>query len=321
MVDLHLAQKAFGVTVLISLVPNLLLYLVPTSMLTRKPRRGELVLSSLFLCFACGGLLGDVFIHILPHLLSEHGEHDSHDSERVLHEEAAGAAGDHGHDHHHGHEHHDEGEHGGHNHREHISIGVALLLGFMFFFIFERIINSGLAGHDHGSHSHGDDADSKKGKKDKKYSLSSLSTSGWLNIAADCMHNFTDGVAIGATFASGGSIALATSISVFFHEIPHEIGDLSILIKSGMSKSEAIKTQFVTAGTALIGTAVGLFAQRNETIERHILAATAGGFVYISTVSILPSITAAHSDFRQVVLEAVCFLVGISFMIAVAYLE
>jgi zinc transporter 7 len=304
MVETHLAQKAFGVTLLISLVPNLLLYALPSTLLTRKSRKGELVISSLFLCFACGGLLGDVFIHILPHLLSEHDKEEA---------PSDGIQSDHHHDHDH------EGEHGDHNHRDFISIGVALLFGFLFFFVFERVINSGLIRHDH-SHGHGDDADSKRSKKDKD-STSLLSTTGWLNIAADCMHNFTDGVAIGATFASGGSIALATSISVFFHEIPHEIGDLSILIKSGMSKSEAIRTQFITAGTALIGTAVGLFAQRNEAIERHILAATAGGFVYISTVSILPSIAAAHSDFRQVVLEAACFLLGVSFMVAVAYLE
>ena len=71
-------------------------------------------------------------------------------------------------------------------------------------------------------------------------------------------------------------MALATAVSVFFHEIPHEIGDFSVLIKSGLSKVEAIQMQFYTAIAAFVGTAVGLFAQRNKTIEAYMLAATAG---------------------------------------------
>jgi zinc transporter 7 len=34
-------------------------------------------------------------------------------------------------------------------------------------------------------------------------SFSKLAVSGWLNLLADAMHNFTDGIAIGASFASG----------------------------------------------------------------------------------------------------------------------
>ena len=38
------------------------------------------------------------------------------------------------------------------------------------------------------------------------------------------MHNFTDGIALGASFASGKGLAMATLLSVLFHEIPHELG-------------------------------------------------------------------------------------------------
>ena len=62
-----------------------------------------------------------------------------------------------------------------------------------------------------------------------------LTASGWLNISADFMHNFTDGLAMGASHATGdGGLALAATLSIFFHEVPHEVGDFTILIESGM---------------------------------------------------------------------------------------
>jgi solute carrier family 39 (zinc transporter), member 7 len=59
--------------------------------------------------------------------------------------------------------------------------------------------------------------------------------SGWLNIIADMMHNFTDGIALGVVFQSNNpTLAVATTVSVFIHEIPHELGDFAILIESGL---------------------------------------------------------------------------------------
>jgi zinc transporter 7 len=61
-----------------------------------------------------------------------------------------------------------------------------------------------------------------------------MQPSGYLNLLADSMHNLTDGIAIGAAFASGKGLAVATFISVILHEVPHEIGDFSILVQSGL---------------------------------------------------------------------------------------
>ena len=42
----------------------------------------------------------------------------------------------------------------------------------------------------------------------------SLSAGGYLNLAADSMHNFTDGIAIGASFVGGKSVGIAMTLSV-----------------------------------------------------------------------------------------------------------
>merc|ERR1712131_494870 len=49
-----------------------------------------------------------------------------------------------------------------------------------------------------------------------------LAVAAWLNLAADFAHNFTDGLAIGASFLDGQSIGVITTLTILLHEVPHE---------------------------------------------------------------------------------------------------
>jgi zinc transporter ZupT len=62
--------------------------------------------------------------------------------------------------------------------------------------------------------------------------------SGYLNLAADLAHNFTDGPAIGASFRGGRGLGILTTMTVLLHEVPHEVGDFAILVQSGCSKKQ-----------------------------------------------------------------------------------
>ncbi len=79
--------------------------------------------------------------------------------------------------------------------------------------------------------------------------------------------------------------------------------------------------QFFTAIAAYVGTVVGLTARRNKNLEKYMLAATAGGFVYLAATNILPPITQSPDSLLQVAAELVAFLTGVGFMVAVAFLE
>ena len=80
-----------------------------------------------------------------------------------------------------------------------------------------------------------------------------VKVAGYLNLFADTFHNFTDGLAIGASFLAGDGVGKITTLTILLHEVPHEVGDYAILIQSGMKPMKAIMMQLVTAVGALTG--------------------------------------------------------------------
>ena len=87
----------------------------------------------------------------------------------------------------------------------------------------------------------------------------SLRLSAYLNLFGDFTHNITDGLAMAASFYSSPALGAVTTIATFCHEIPHEIADYSILIKSGFTKRQAMGSQFFTAVGAFVGTFLGIW--------------------------------------------------------------
>lgn len=51
----------------------------------------------------------------------------------------------------------------------------------------------------------------------------------------------------------GLKLGVTLVLSIFFHEIPHEVGDFSYLLKNKMSGFNALLSQFATASGAFLG--------------------------------------------------------------------
>ena len=114
-------NKAFALTTLISVAPTLVLLLIPFGKGGGQSSSGiPPGLHKALLSFAAGGLLGDVFLHSIPHLLMEHGhDHGDHDHNHD-HEDApllSRQAADHDHDHDHDHDRDHDHDHD-HDHEE-----------------------------------------------------------------------------------------------------------------------------------------------------------------------------------------------------------
>lgn len=202
--------------------------------------------------FAIGSLLGAAFLGLLPHAI-----------------DAAGLAAVHG-------------------------IGLAFALGILLFFALEKAViwrhchthdcemHGGLEGgappHDHGhavDHGHG---------------LRALAA-GRLILVGDGLHNFLDGVLIGAAFMTGTDVGIVTALAVAAHELPQEVGDLAVLLHGGFSAKRAFLANLGVGITTLLGGLVAYFAFAPFAVWLpYVLAVAAGSFVYVAVADLIPGL-------------------------------
>ncbi|XP_066152471.1 protein catecholamines up isoform X2 [Euwallacea fornicatus] len=311
---------AMGSTLIISAAPFFILFLVPLDSADK-----DAPLLKILLAFASGGLLGDAFLHLIPHAT-------------MAVESSEGAEGIHGHGHSHGHREEEEPEHA-----HDMSVGLWVLAGIVAFLVVEKGVRIIKGRHGHG-HSHvtskpkaadKKNSTNKKEKsknKDEKPSSKAvkakpqedIKVAGYLNLAADFSHNFTDGLAIGSSYLAGNTVGIVTTITILLHEVPHEIGDYAILLQSGVSRKNAMLLQLTTALGALAGTAISLLAQNSTGVlaAAWILPFTAGGFIYIALVSVIPELLDEENpSFKQTILQILSMLLGVGMMVLVAEFE
>ncbi|PNF31147.1 Zinc transporter foi [Cryptotermes secundus] len=152
-----------------------------------------------------------------------------------------------------------------------------------------------------------------------------LSSVAWMVVMGDGLHNFTDGMAIGAAFAANIAGGFSTAVAVFCHELPHELGDFAVLLKAGMSAKQAVFYNLLSSVLSLLGMVLGVFLGESETATASVFAAAAGMFLYIALVDMIPELTTSHSkeggSLCQCLLQCVGLLSGIGIMLLIATYE
>lgn len=172
---------------------------------------------------------------------------------------------------------------------------LAIIAGILLFYVVDRLL----------SHSH-------HGKE--KHSHDAL-----LNVVADVLHNFLDGMAIASSFQISSFVGITTTFAIFIHEISHEVGDFVMLLRSGYSLRQAYFSNFITGLSALAGTCLTLYSSTTS-LERYILPIVVGNFLYISLVTMLAG-SRKTKGLGTLATEVFAYTLGASFMYLVILIE
>ncbi|KAI3818362.1 hypothetical protein L1987_12167 [Smallanthus sonchifolius] len=347
---------AMGCSLLVSLASLICLVLLPLIFFQGKPSK---VLVDSLAVFGAGAMLGDAFLHQLPHALG--GGHSHSHGNHV----------DESHDHSHSHSHSIED----------LSIGLSILVGIVVFLLVEKVVryveerSGGIDSWGHGHHHHhhkktdslqdinGDDDNSKNPTLDGKSlsekrseslvrkrntnnnSVADSSTEngtesnmksmikeepvpqssnlvfGYLNLISDGVHNFTDGMALGSAFLLYGSVGgWSRTLFLLAHELPQEIGDFGILVRSGFSVSKALFFNFLSALVALAGTALALSLGQDPGQSSLIEGFTAGGFIYIA-LGVMAEMNNGSSSLKTSLIQLTSLVSGMSVALFISLIE
>lgn len=149
------------------------------------------------------------------------------------------------------------------------------------------------------------------------------SATAWMVIAGDGLHNFSDGMAIGAAFATSLTGGLSTSIAVLCHELPHELGDFALLLKAGMRLRQALLYNCLSSLLCLFGMFVGIAVGNIQSANAWVFAGAAGMFIYIALVDMVPELSCETQGSVGVkfLIQVVGMSLGIAIMFFIAFYE
>ncbi len=143
----------------------------------------------------------------------------------------------------------------------------------------------------------------------------------WINLVGDGMHNFIDGLIIGASYSVSIPIGIATTLAVVLHEIPQEFGDFGILVNAGLSVRKALGLNFLCACLAVLGTLIALtLGPVVKDFPLIMMPITAGGFIYLAGSDLIPELHKEVSVGRSL-LQLLSVIAGVVIMALLLFLE
>ncbi len=183
---------------------------------------------------------------------------------------------------------------------------ILILFGIILFFCLEKFL------HWHHHHVESDEEEIEDMK---------IHPVGPMVIVSDVVHNFIDGVIIAASFMVSIPLGIATTIAVMLHEIPHEIGNVALLIHAGFTKKRAVILNCLSALASVAGALLLILVGKNvEMISYYLLPFAAGGFIYIAGSDLVPEL---HKDvgLKKALLQLLGIIIGILLMAALLFIE
>jgi zinc and cadmium transporter len=110
-------------------------------------------------------------------------------------------------------------------------------------------------------------------------------------VLAAMLHSFVDGAAMATAFVASPKIGWLTALAIALHEIPHRIGDFAVLIHLRQGSRRALQLAMLAGVPSLLGVLLVMVAGASHSSGvAYLLPVSAGSFLYIATVNLLPEI-------------------------------
>lgn len=155
----------------------------------------------------------------------------------------------------------------------------ALLLGLFGFFLLEKLV---LWRHCHHEHCE------VHVPEDNEHHHPAAGT---LILIGDGLHNFIDGILIGAAFLTDIHLGIVTSLAVAAHEIPQEVGDFAVLLHSGFSTVRAFLFNILASLATVVGGVLAYFSFKDlQPVLPYVLAVAASSFIYVAVADLIPGL-------------------------------
>ncbi len=140
-----------------------------------------------------------------------------------------------------------------------------------------------------------------------------------LLMIGDTVHNFIDGVIIAATYLFSAPLGLITTLAVFLHEMPQEIGDFSVMLHAKYPKNKIFWYNFASASATFVGAFVVFFSSYLVQAKLYpLIAFAAGGFIYIAASDLMPELKHEAVKLQDIIVQTIIMIAGIAIMVALS---
>ncbi|MGR9107732.1 MAG: ZIP family metal transporter, partial [Gammaproteobacteria bacterium] len=155
-------------------------------------------------------------------------------------------------------------------------------------------------------HSHGGDHETHGHE-----TVADRNPSGTLILLGDAIHNFMDGILIGAAFLTDIHLGVVTSLAVAAHEIPQEVGDFAILLHSGYARSSALIWNILASMTTVFGGVIAYLGLKGMAdLLPFLLVFAASSFIYIAVADLIPTLN-RKTDFNSTLYQILLIVAGV----------
>lgn len=167
-----------------------------------------------------------------------------------------------------------------------VNLGLTLALGVLSFFALEKLI--------HWHHAHDIEPGSQAAIPRAEERATAL-----MVLTGTSLHNLIAGVLLAAAVLADHKTALLLFAAILAHHIPQQVGDLSVLVMTGMGRVRALLLTIASSLALLAGGFIALVSLRGVPgALAYVLTVAGASLIYIALADLIPRLRGHHPGRR-----------------------